>query len=193
MDGTRFDRLIKTIATQRVSRLTALRGLAAGGVAALTGMSLVGEEAEAAKKKGSQKKRKACDCQSADPNTCSDKTLSRRRRKKLLRNNLCAYAGRCKSGVSGCQRVGCQIDADCTSGLVCINNICQSRGGGAGCSPPTNIRGSCPEGQVCNTFSICVPAVGCLDIRNEQCSGSQVCCPSETERAGLCRGTLQGC
>ncbi len=106
MDGTRFDDLIKRLGTTRLTRLSVLRGLAGGGVA-ITGMRLVAEEAEAADKKGSQKKRKACDCQSADPTTCTTKRLSRRRRKKLLRNNLCAYAGSCKAGVSGCQRVGC--------------------------------------------------------------------------------------
>ena len=38
---------IKRLGTTRLTRLTALRGLAAGGVAALTGMSLIAEEAEA--------------------------------------------------------------------------------------------------------------------------------------------------
>ena len=64
---------------------------------------------------------------------------------------------------------------------------------GEGCEPRDNTQGNCAAGQVCNTFGVCVPAVGCLNIANPQCSGSQVCCPSETERAGLCRGNLQSC
>jgi hypothetical protein len=252
MDGPRFDQLIKGIATQRVSRLTALRGLAAGGVAALTGMSLLAEEAEAAKKK-----RKVCLCTAT---SCQTKRV-KNRKKVIQRNAPCAYKGKCTSLNPCAARVGCQTNADCSGGLACVNNICVNCtadaqcGGGlvcvnglcqvrVGCSPADNTQGSCPAGQICNLQAICVagctgtgqgtcpanlicvngqcqvpggctptnntqgncapgqvcnlsgvcvPAVGCLNVANPQCSGSQVCCPSETERAGECRGTLQGC
>lgn len=49
MDETRFDTLIKRLATRRLTRVQTLHGLAAGGVAALTGMRFLGE-AGAAKK-----------------------------------------------------------------------------------------------------------------------------------------------
>ena len=51
MDGERFDSLIKRLGTTRLTRLTALRGLAAGARRLATGMSLFAEEAEAARKK----------------------------------------------------------------------------------------------------------------------------------------------
>src|SRR5919112_6165917 len=50
MDGTRFDQLIKQLGTTRVSRLTALRGLAVGAVAATLGFAAP-DEADAKKKK----------------------------------------------------------------------------------------------------------------------------------------------
>jgi hypothetical protein len=200
MDGTRFDDLIKRLGTRRLTRLSVLRGLTAGGVAAVTGMRLVAEEAEAADKKGSQKKRKACDCQNADPTTCTTKRLSRRRRKKLLRNNLCAYAGSCRTGVSGCQDgtgVGCSpannTRGNCPPGQICNTQAICVPEGQVGCSPANNTRGNCPPGQVCNLRAICVTAVGCLNEANPQCSANQFCCPSESERAGECRGTLQAC
>jgi hypothetical protein len=198
MDGTRFDALIKRLATTPLTRAQALRGLAASA-AAVTGVTLLTEQdAEAADKKGSQRKRKACDCQSADPNTCTTKRLSRRRRKKLLRNNLCAYAGRCRSGVSGCQDgVGCSpannTRGNCPPGQICNTQAICVPEGQVGCSPANNTRGNCPAGQVCNLRAICVPAVGCLNEANPQCSANQFCCPSESERAGECRGTLQAC
>src|SRR5215207_681179 len=48
MDVTTFDRLIKSMATTRITRLTALRGLAVGAVAALAGVNFRADEAEAA-------------------------------------------------------------------------------------------------------------------------------------------------
>jgi len=50
MDGTLFDTLITRLGTTRLSRLQALRGLAAGAVAGLTGLSVTADEAGAARK-----------------------------------------------------------------------------------------------------------------------------------------------
>ena len=57
MDGTEFDHLMKRLATTRLARLTALRGLAAGSVAALIGMRLTADEADAHHR---QRKRTIC-------------------------------------------------------------------------------------------------------------------------------------
>ncbi len=48
MDDTQFDILITRLATTRLSRLQTLRGLAVGGVAALSGVGRTREEAGAA-------------------------------------------------------------------------------------------------------------------------------------------------
>ena len=109
MDGTRFDQLIKRLVTQRVSRLTALRGLAAGAVAVLTGVNLTHEEAGAAKDKPN--KRRICVCSSFDPATCDTKKKSKKAARRTLRNNACAYKGRCQAGKSGCVGTG-SVDAD---------------------------------------------------------------------------------
>src|SRR5215218_4586775 len=57
MDGTRFDQLIKQLGTTRVTRLTALRGLAVGAVAAAVGFAAP-DEAEAKKKCNQCQKKK---------------------------------------------------------------------------------------------------------------------------------------
>jgi hypothetical protein len=49
MDGSHFDTLVKTLVTTRLTRLQTLRGLAAAGVVALTGITRLSEEAGAKK------------------------------------------------------------------------------------------------------------------------------------------------
>jgi hypothetical protein len=58
MESEKFDELIKRVGTARVSRLTALRGLAGGALAALAGVA-VATETEAGKGRKSSKKRKS--------------------------------------------------------------------------------------------------------------------------------------
>src|SRR5215212_3052044 len=91
MDATTFDALIKRLAATRLTRLTALRGLAAGGVAALTGVSLLGEEADA----DNNKKRTIChrgdDCSILGVT----KKVSKKGKQKHLRQHSCDYKGKC--------------------------------------------------------------------------------------------------
>ena len=137
MDGTRFDQLIKRLVTQRVSRLTALRGLAAGAVAGLTGVNLTHEEAGAAKDKPN--KRRICVCSSFDPATCDTKKKSKKAARRTLRNNACAYKGRCQAGKSGCvgqapltpttpttpaPGFSCTSNAECPRFEVCFGTSC---------------------------------------------------------------------
>jgi hypothetical protein len=195
MDGTRFDTLIKRLATTPLTRAQTLRGLAASA-AALAGVTLLADSGAAADGGGRRRRRRrVCDCENANPNTCTNRRLKRRAARRLLRSNACAYKGGC-TGVSGCAVVGCSppnnTRGTCPAGQICNErSICVAAG--VGCSPPNNTQGSCPAGQVCNTFSICVPAVGCLNTANPQCGANQICCPSETASAGQCRGTLQAC
>jgi hypothetical protein len=254
MDGERFDSLIKRLGTTRLTRLTALRGLAAGSVAALTGLNLFAEEADANGKKRRRRRRICHRTSATDPGV--NKKLKAKRAKRHLRKHPFDTKGACTAAPVGCQNnanctggqvcvnnicVNCTFDSQCGGGLFCVNGRCQAR---VGCSPANNTQGNCPAGQICNTlaicvagctgtgqgtcpaglncvngqcqppggctptnntqgncapgqvcniFGICVPAVGCLNVANPQCSGSQVCCPSETQRAGECRGNLQSC
>src|SRR5215211_6253733 len=92
MEGARFDRLSKHIATQRVSRLTALRGLAAGAVASVTGVRLLGEEAGA--KNNHEKKIRICHRSSAtDPGV--SKKLKKDKAQKHLKRHPFDTKGRC--------------------------------------------------------------------------------------------------
>src|SRR5918993_154166 len=62
MDGTRFDNLIKRLATRPMTRATALRGLAASA-AALTGVSILAGAGEARNNNNNnnnERKRKVC-------------------------------------------------------------------------------------------------------------------------------------
>ena len=186
MDGTRFDHLIKRLAATPVTRATALRGLAASA-AALAGVTLLAEPDSAAAAGKRRRRRRVCDCASADPNTCTNRRLKRRAARRLLRSNACAYKGRCQTGVSGCAAVGCDPrnpTGSCPEGQICDSRaICV-----AGCIGQNGTRGSCPAEQVCvngqcQTGPVCTPA----------CNRNQVCCPSNTAKAGQCHGTLQAC
>ncbi len=149
MDGKTFDAVIKRLATRRLTRLTALRGLAAGSVAALTGVRLTAEEAGAKKNNNNnEKKIRICICTSADAATCKGQKKEKKKAKKTLRRNPCAYRGRCQSGVSGCTATA---PISPPPGAQCNNNS------------------GCGGGQVCEGGQ-------CVDCTaTSQCSGNQVC------------------
>ena len=185
MDGTTFDQLIKRIATKRITRLTALRGLAAGGVATLTGVGLITEEARAKKNNNNDKKKRVCNCTSADPATCLSQKKKKKARNRLLRSNPCAYKGRCQTGVSGCAApLGCSPATNTTQGSCLAGQICSTQAiCVAGCTGTTNTQGSCPSGQVCviaagQTTGQCQnQALGCSPNTNTQgsCLSGQIC------------------
>jgi hypothetical protein len=158
MDGTQFDQLIKGIAMQRVSRLTALRGLTVSAVAGLTGLSLVAEEADAKGKK--RRKRKVCLC---SPASCQTKKT--RNRKKVIRANApCAYGGACTSfnpcgGGTTTVAPGpgpeCTTNTECTGGRVCVGGTC----------------GNCTLTSQCNFNRVCLGTPG-LCVGREACTGT---------------------
>jgi hypothetical protein len=192
MDGTKFDQLIKSVTTTRITRLTALRGLAVGALAAIIGFAAP-DEADA--------KKRCSECQKKKKHK-SKNGKTRIRCKAKANGTLCSI-GTCQNSV--CTRsvtppVGCSpannTRGSCPSGQICNTNaICVTPAFGCtGTNGVPNTQGTCPAGQVCNTFNICVTAVGCLNTANPQCSGTnQICCPSESLRAGECRGTLTAC
>src|SRR5215218_8492754 len=57
MDGENFDDLLKKVCTTRLTRLSVLRGLAAGAVAALAGSAVGSDDADAKKGGGGKGKK----------------------------------------------------------------------------------------------------------------------------------------
>jgi hypothetical protein len=102
MDADRFDTLVRTLFIAR-SRRTALAvsGAALTGVGLLTVPSLHEAGAKGGKKKG-KKKIPICVCQSADATSCTGQTKPKTKAKKILKQNPCAYKGKCQASVSGC-------------------------------------------------------------------------------------------
>jgi hypothetical protein len=155
MDGTRFDQLIKNIATTRLTRLTALRGLAVGAVAATIGVAAP-DDAEARKKCGQCKKK-------VRRKTNDGKV--RIRCKKKANGTFCSLAG---VASATCQEGSCVASAtplppaprpplpptpfDCRApGAGCTGQFA-----GLICNPATGqcvfceSRGQCGGGQLCN-------------------------------------------
>ncbi len=211
MDGTQFDQLVKRLATTRLTRLTALRGLTVGAVTALSGVGLGREEAGAKKKNRDEKEIRICNCPGTDPAQCKTQKKEKSKAKKTLRRNPCAYRGRCQSGVSGCtatvpispppgpqcnnngqcsggqvceggQCVACTADPQCGGGLVCLSGACQT-------PPPCAFVGlqvACSSNADC-----CTSSTGAV-CEDNLCpsAGNIVCCKPDGES---CETTCDCC
>jgi hypothetical protein len=164
VDGPRFDQLIKHLATTRLTRLSALRGLAAGAVASLTGLSLLGEDGGAKDKGKRTRKRRICHRTSANDPGVSKKLKAKRARRHLRKHPFdtkgrCAALpgpaptpplppGQCQAGQTACGQGCCPNSAPlCCGGvggeaLSCwaAGNTCCSAVGGTG---------ACPGGAQC--------------------------------------------
>ncbi len=203
MNGTKFDQLIKTIATQRVSRLTALRGLAAGAVAGLTRLSLSADEAGAA----DDKKRRVCVCSSCDPASCDTKKKEKKKVKRILRRNACAYKGKCQAGRAGCvcqtplppptttptpttpvPGFSCTSNAECPRFEVCFGTSCGPCTTYTECNANNSevcINGRCigtggPNRIACETTEQCESATGsalfeCYDTTTDSDFNNDTC------------------
>src|SRR5215212_7990950 len=120
MDGTRFDQLIKNMATTRVTRLTALRGLAVGALTAAVGFAAP-DEADA---------RKKCnECQKKKKHRSNNGKV-RIRCKAKANGTLCSI-GTCQNSVCTRAVVGCtgtnnvpNTQGSCPAGQLCnsVNN-----------------------------------------------------------------------
>jgi len=177
MDGTRFDQLIKSMATTRVSRLTALRGLAVGAVAAIAGVNFRAEDAEAARSR--RCKPKPNQCQTCKKGKCRQTNNGKKCHRGKLRpkanGTLCSIPG--------------ATSATCLNG-ACIAAVTPP----LGCSPANNTQGSCQPGQICNTLGNCV--AGCTGTNNTQgsCPQNLVCVNGQCQVPGGCtpRTNVQG-
>ncbi len=148
MDGSRFDKLTQRLASIRLTRKGAMRGLV-GGIAVLTGGAAFTGGVEAGKRKP------ICHCPEAGA-SCTDERVSRKQRKAHLRDHQCDYQGTCRSDIDACAaapirinlvRLGdaCSRNSDCgsNSGLICDL--------GLGVCVPSDLGRSCTNNGECST------------------------------------------
>ena len=88
MDGTKFDQLIKQLGTTRITRLTALRGLAVGSLATAIGSADPDDAAAKGRKCGQCKK-----------SQCHPKNGKKRCRCKKKANGTLCSIGTCQNSV----------------------------------------------------------------------------------------------
>jgi hypothetical protein len=152
VDGTRFDQLIKSMATTRITRLTALRGLAVGAVGAAVGFAAP-DEADA--------KCKNCDqCQ----------------KKVKKRTNSGKVRCRCRAKANGTL---CSIPG--ATSATCLNGACIAAvsppvppvppppGPSQICTPNTQM--GCTGGQVCNAAG-----TACVNCISDDPCGTEFDC-----------------
>ena len=129
MDGERFDALIRQLGATRLTRMRALRGVAASAAAALMGAGLVSTTTEAADRR--RRKRTICHCPDTDPKNCRTLRLRRKRARRHLRRHPNDYKGECRKQPKPAPT--CSTDADCAG------QVCCTTGNKAGtCQPNLN-------------------------------------------------------
>jgi hypothetical protein len=181
MDALRFDDLVKRSAMTPLTRVQVLRGLVASGIAALTGVTITGDEADAKK----TKRLKVCHCHGADPNICTQAKVritkgtergkkKAKRLRKHLRRNACDYRGRCQAANPRCGAGGqpraCTGNGDCRGGLACIDTTCQPCTRASQCSgDQICVDGQCAGGEPCNpvTGDPCELPLECEQIEQQ--------------------------
>lgn len=185
MDGTQFDTLIKRLGTRPLTRLTALRGLAAS-VAALVGVTLAAEPGAA------KNKRKVCHCTDEKSTSCKTLEVGKKAARKHVRKHACDYSGKCEN-FSGCcfsDTLSCTTNAQCCSGF-CGDGICRP-------SPCANLTGACStDQQCCSGFcgdGICRPAGSCL-VLTTTCTTSGQCCSGNCQLSAcqICKSNGTSC
>jgi hypothetical protein len=202
MDGTHFDTLAKSLATTRVTRLTALRGLAVGALAAAIGVTAPADDAAAAKKKCPQCKKKVCHKANNGPKRC--------RCKKKANGTFCSIPGAtsatCQFGSCVAAAtpvppgpgptpapppapVGCSSSSQCSAtGQICVNGTCL---GGEQCfvqfgicfpGSPLVCTRTVAGGLAClledQGFGLCDPGPNALtpvDVAGYQCATAETC------------------
>jgi hypothetical protein len=193
MDGKRFDSLIKRLGTTRLTRLTALRGMAAGSVAALTGLSLFAEEADA---NGTRRRRRRRICHrtsATDPGVT--RKLKAKRAKRHLRKHQFDTKGACTATPV---RVGCATDADCTGGRVCENGICVQCRGDANCPPGRFCVGNVCNAPVTNVTNITNPTtvvegLAICAAQGNICTPDEEFCCTSGPKTALCVRNPNSC
>lgn len=192
MDGARFDDWLRAIGSGITRRTTI--GAALGGLFASGSLSLLGEDAEAKKKKKGKKKKKKCKGgKKKCGKTCipADDCCGGCQGGRICDSGACSCPPEtpipCPDG--GCVGEGqCCGDADCGSGLSCTEGFCVCPGQnditcGETCCQST-------EDEVCSV-SVGPPTCqggGC--VANDWCNGSDFfLCANSLDAACICLST----
>jgi hypothetical protein len=184
MNGSRFDTLIRNLATRRLTRMQTLRGLVVSGIAALTGLRLVAEEADA-KNRGKNKrtrKRRVCLCTAAG---CTSKKV-KNRSKVISKNTPCAYAGGCTTNpcaatVPPLGPPGCTPEPQsttCAGNTLCGTTRANNCGQVVTCG--------CRSGQTCLNNGSCATPCEFGGAQCAGCAGDVDCSGSTTEGQTVC-------
>ena len=122
MDGDRFDDLIRRVYTSRLSRVNALRGVAAGVAAVLAGGALGTKETEAKARVRAQ----APQCR-GEGEGCEGGA------EKCCPGTVCnGLENPTKCRVCGLEGQLCCTGTTCTAPFICVNNTCVVNTGGGG-------------------------------------------------------------
>jgi hypothetical protein len=205
MDGSRFDALVRNLSAKRVSRLDALRGLAATAAAAVAGVALFSHESEAKnngpKSNPKGKKKTICHCGTFDPSSCITLKPRPKSAKKHLKHQ-CDYAGPCVAGKVGCPipsgggpqpSVSCTTNGDCLDASApCCNTLASGVKECGSCPPDTCLAVPCTEDAACNSA---ITGCTCRNIINGEgtCGTEDVCNPYECTENSDCNAAFDGC
>jgi hypothetical protein len=164
MDGRQFDALVKRLATTRLTRLQALRGVAASA-AALAGVRLAPVSTEAAK----QCRSVGQTCEGSNPNCCPGTVCS------VAQNpTVCVTCGAATQP--------CCAGFTCSEGLVCQNDVCVAGGAGGGGGG---------AGSACTSNANCPAAAPFCDLASGFCFSIGLSCKTGETPEACCRRTVK--
>lgn len=179
MDGSQFDALTRRLTSIRLTRGSALRGMAAGALT-LAGMTRIAEEASAGKTRG-----KYCQCDNGTE-TCTNEKAGKKARKRHLKQNPCSYKGKCRgTGTHNpCDGAGAPTTggSDPAPGTTCTvggNDCGDSAVTGLECVGAPGQAGVCASldlNAVCNADTDCSTGRCTLGVCVE-CPETSICAP----------------
>jgi hypothetical protein len=166
MEGTQFDTLSKWLASTPLTRATALRGLAAGAVVALTGVSLTADDAGADR----NRPKKVQICHRGDDASIlgTTKKVTKKLKKNHLRKHAADYTGKCTAarmvprpgpgpGPGSAPGPGpapgpgeCVDGTIAANGQVCVNGAFEDCTSFTQCGGKVCLSGRCTGGQACD-------------------------------------------
>jgi len=187
MDGERFDRLTKQLSTTRLTRLSVIRGLAVGAVAAVSGTAIGADRAMAAQCK---KEGQICE---GGPDKCCPGTVCNGG-ENPTKCRACGGSGQfCCTSTTPCTAPG----EVCLPGGICGPAACGGTGQpccepGDTCNESGDIclsNGTCgPEGQCGGTGEPCCEPDDTCNESGDICLSNGTCGPE-----GQCGGDGQPC
>ncbi len=184
MDAHRFDVATKRLAGVLVTRSAFVRGFAAGSLV-LGGLATASPTVEA-----KRKKKALCHCGSTPGGVCTTERVSKKQRKRHLRDDQCDYLGACRNTIDACAAVPITLPQDvlnlinltcplagCGIGLTCgAGNVCLPLDLGQPCSHNSECStGNCDNHQC----ALCVEVCGLGNGKDPQCCASGANCVAD--------------